>query len=102
MIIKVELFTSNLCSKCKKAKRMLADLVAEMGEENFDLEFIDVVKNIDRSVEMGILRTPSLVINHRLISRSLPNRNELKTMLEKLFVENGQQQAVQKQVTQNT
>lgn len=87
MTIKVELFTSNICPKCKKAKQMLADLVAEMGGENFYLEFIDVVKNIDRSVEMGILTTPSLIINNKLISSPLPKRNELKDILVKSLKE---------------
>lgn len=79
--IKVECFTSNRCSKCKQAKQVLSELITEIGEENFELEFIDVVKNIDRSVEAGILTTPSLVINQQLISSPLPKQKTLKTIL---------------------
>jgi glutaredoxin len=81
--IKVELYTSNICPKCKHARQMLTELVSEIGNDKFELEFIDVVKNIDRSVQQGVLTTPSLVIDHQLVSSSLPNRHELSAMLKK-------------------
>ncbi len=81
--IKVELFTSNVCPKCKQAKHLLAELIAGLGEENFDLEFIDVVKNIDRSVEAGILATPSLIIDHQISSSVMPGHKELSALLKK-------------------
>ncbi len=60
----------------------MSELVVELGEQNFELEFVDVVKHIDRSVEQGVLSTPALVIDKHLVSTTLPRRQELKTLLE--------------------
>jgi len=84
--IKIELFSSNLCQKCVRVRQDLADLVAELGDENFDLEFVDVVKNIDHSVEMGVLTTPSLVIDGKLVASPVPKKRELKTILQQLLI----------------
>jgi len=53
-----------------------------LGVENFDLHLIDVVEAIDDAVALGILATPSIVINNRLVFPSLPHEKKLKTVLK--------------------
>jgi len=74
MTIKIELFSSNLCSNCVKTRQNLTDLVTELGSDNFDLKFIDVVENIDYSVEMGVLTTPSLAVENKLLADPIPQK----------------------------
>ncbi len=78
----MELYTSNLCPRCKQAQTMLRELIDELGPQRYRLEIIDVVEHIDRSVEQGILRTPSLVIDRQLIG-ALPDRHTLKKQLQR-------------------
>ena len=77
----IELYTSNLCPRCKQARALLFELVDELGKQDFELEIIDVIKNIDRSVAKGILATPSLIINNQLIG-ALPAREQLRKLLQ--------------------
>lgn len=81
-MIKVDLYTSNVCSRCVSAKELLHSMINDLGVENFDLHFIDVVENIDDAVALGILATPSIVINNRLVFPSLPHEKKLKIVLE--------------------
>jgi len=81
MTIKIELFSSNICSRCLQTKRTLQALVDELGAEQFELHFIDVVENIDHAVEMRVLTTPSLAINGELIYSSMPSTATLRQRL---------------------
>ncbi len=77
----IALYTSNLCPRCKQARALLTELIDELGGQDFELEMVDVVKNIDRSVAQGVLTTPSLVINDQLIG-ALPAREQLRKLLQ--------------------
>jgi small redox-active disulfide protein 2 len=66
------------CAKCKtleKATRQAAD------ELNLDAA-IEKVEDIQRIMEYGIMRTPGLVINDKVVlSGQTPKVNELKELL---------------------
>jgi len=83
MTVKVELFTSNICSRCVQAKTLLSDLVDEIGDQQFELRFVDVVENLDYAVEMGVLATPALGVNGELVCHSLPGKRKLREILMK-------------------
>ena len=86
MTIEVELFTSNVCSRCVQAKTLLRELIDELGDEQFELRFVDVVENLDHAVALGVLATPSLAVNGELICPSLPGKRKLRELLMKQLV----------------
>jgi hypothetical protein len=64
-----------------EAKAVLRELVAELGEQQFELRFVDVVENLDHAVEVGVLATPALAVNGELICSSLPGKRKLRKLL---------------------
>ena len=83
MAVIVELFTSNVCSRCVQAKATLRELIAELDDASFELHFIDVIENLDYAVEVGVLATPALAVNGKLISTSIPGKHRLRELLMK-------------------
>ena len=84
-MVKIDLYTSNACSRCVDAKqrvRAAVDTLSSTGEQ-FELHFIDVVEHIDRAVALGILATPAIVIEGELIFSTLPTDKKLQTELAK-------------------
>ncbi len=83
MAVIVELFTSNVCSRCVQAKATLRELIDELDDAPFELRFIDVIENLDYAVEIGVLATPALAVNGELISTSIPGKRKLRELLIK-------------------
>ena len=79
---KVELFTADLCPRCDQAKEDLHAVIDELGAEHFDLCLVNVVKNLDRAVELGVLSTPAIVVEGELVFAGMPSRKKLKATLE--------------------
>lgn len=71
-MIKVDLYTSNVCSRCIRAKDQLSHIIKKLGAEKFDLNHIDVVERIDDAIALGILAAPSIVINNQLVFSTMP------------------------------
>ena len=81
MTVIVDLFSSNVCSRCAQAKTDLRELIDELGAQQFELRIIDVVENLDYAVEVGVLATPALAVNGELIATSLPGKRKLRELL---------------------
>ncbi len=79
-MIKVEVFTAPGCGKCGKAKHVLEDIVNEMGA---DVEWreINILKEMDYAIELGVLSTPSIAINGELVFTALPSVKQLQQTL---------------------
>jgi len=79
-MIKVEVFTAPGCGKCGKAKHVLEDIVNEMGA---DVEWreINILKEMDYAIELGVLSTPSIAINSELVFTALPSVKQLQKTL---------------------
>ncbi len=84
MKVHLELFTANVCAHCVQAKGVMTGLVQELDDDRIQLNFVDVVENLDHAVEMGVLVTPALAVNDRLVFAPLPGR---KTVLNALKAE---------------
>jgi len=83
MKLLLELFTANICSRCAAAKSVMSGVAEELGSDQCELSFIDVVKNLDYSVERGVLRTPALVVNGKLMFSPLPGRELILQAIER-------------------
>jgi len=79
--VQLELFTVNICSRCDDARHMLSGIVAELNDDRLELDYIDVVENIDHAVEMGVLATPALAVNGKLVFCPLPEREQVLQFL---------------------
>jgi small redox-active disulfide protein 2 len=66
------------CTKCKTLEKITIDMVREMElEANVTME-----EDIMKIMEYGIIRTPGLVIDEKLVlSGRIPSKGELKKLL---------------------
>ncbi len=68
------------CTKCKKLEQQIKETVAEMGIE----ANIEKIEDIYKIMQYGVMRTPGLVINEKVVlTGRLPKLNELKELLTK-------------------
>lgn len=68
------------CPKCKTLEKITRDLVAEM-----DIEAnISKVDDIMKIMEYGVMHTPALVVNEKVVfSGRIPSSTELKELILK-------------------
>jgi hypothetical protein len=52
--VQLELFTANICTRCVEAKRVMTAVAEELGDDQFELTFFDVLENLDHAVEMAV------------------------------------------------
>jgi small redox-active disulfide protein 2 len=68
------------CSKCKALEKIVINSLAEL-DINAD---VSKVEDIMKIIEYGVIRTPALVINGKVvISGYLPDKNEIKNLITK-------------------
>ncbi len=73
----LELFTASSCSRCGKAKNQIRELLEELNIESINYRELNVVDELDYAVSLGILTTPSIVIDGELVFSSLPAMKKL-------------------------
>lgn len=68
------------CSKCNALEKATREMVAELNIDALVVQEHDIMKIL----EYGILRTPGLVINGKLVlSGRVPSQDELRKFLSK-------------------
>lgn len=68
------------CPKCKALEKLTTEVVTE---NSFDAE-ISKVEDIVQIMNYGIMGTPGLVVNEKvLISGRVPSKDEIKKLIEK-------------------
>lgn len=91
MSINVEVFSSPGCGKCGHAKDVLRKLAEELGGDNISWREVNILDELDYSVELGVLSTPSIAIDGDLVFRSLPSAKKLRTELENRLNQDSQE-----------
>ncbi len=72
------------CLKCKTLEKLTTEIVTEYG---LDAE-ISKVEDIVQIMNYGVMATPALVINEKVIvSGRLPSKEEVKKIIEKYIHE---------------
>jgi predicted DsbA family dithiol-disulfide isomerase len=81
MAVRVEVFSSPGCGKCGQAKEVLRKIVQEMGG---DIEWreVSVLDEMDYAVRLGVLSTPAIAVNGKLVFTALPSATKLRQALE--------------------
>jgi len=83
MTIKVEIFSAPNCNICGQASKVLQKLTEEIGDDKIQWRKVNVIEEIDRAVSLGILSTPSIVIDNVLVFTGLPSTKKLRAELLK-------------------
>lgn len=80
MTIKVEVFSSPGCGKCGHAKEVLRKIAQEM-ERDVEWREVNVLEEMDYAVALGVLSTPAIAIDGKLVFSSLPSSAKLRAAL---------------------
>ena len=80
MTLKIEIFSAPNCSRCSKGKILVAELVTELAAD-ISWRVVDVVQELDYAVALGVLSTPAIAINGKLVFVSLPSKKKLREIL---------------------
>lgn len=79
--MKIEVFYADGCSNCSAARRELEDAVRAAFPSEAAWSEIDIVKNIDYAVELGVLTVPAVAIDGALVFAKLPTPEQLVSEL---------------------
>jgi len=70
------------CSKCVKLQEQVQQVLAELNIN----ESVKKVMDIAEIMQYGVMRTPALVIDEKVVvSGRVPSKDELKEILKKLI-----------------
>ena len=83
-MVKIEFFSVPGCSKCNKAQEEFQILIQEFGEE-FSWRPVNILEEIDYAIELGLLSTPAIVINKKVLFTSVPTLKEFRDELIKYW-----------------
>lgn len=80
-MIKIEVFYADGCGNCIASRRDLKEAVlAAFPDQSAWIE-VDIVKNIDYAVELGVLNVPAIAIDGALVFAKLPTAQQLVSEL---------------------
>ena len=81
-MLKVEVFSSPGCTRCGQAKDVLRKVAEEIGGGRIEWREVNVLEEIDRAVTLGVLSTPAIAVNGKLVFTVLPSAKKLRAALE--------------------
>ncbi|OGI41886.1 MAG: thioredoxin [Candidatus Muproteobacteria bacterium RBG_16_64_11] len=87
--IKVEVFSSPGCGKCGHAKAVLRKIADEIGGGRIEWREVNVLDELDYAVRLGVLTTPAIAVNGKLVFTALPSAAKLRQTLEQELREGG-------------
>jgi len=87
--IKVEVFSSPGCGKCGHAKALLRKIAEEIGGGRIEWREVNVLDELDYAVRLGVLTTPAIAVNGKLVFTALPSAAKLRQTLEQELREGG-------------
>lgn len=79
--MKIEVFYADGCGSCKASRRELQEAVLAAFPTAASWSEIDIVKNIDYAVELGVLAVPAVAIDNALVFAKLPTVQQLLSEL---------------------
>lgn len=86
MTITVEVFAVPGCPNCAKPQAKLREVVADFDPEKIHWREVDLLKEMDYAIDLGIIGASALAIDGKLVFATLPKpeilRRELLKRLE--------------------
>ncbi|MGQ0655335.1 MAG: thioredoxin family protein [Betaproteobacteria bacterium] len=83
MKIVVEVFSTPGCARCAQSRRALKSVAEELDKERFVWRDVNILEEMDRAVELGVMSPPSLAIDGELVFPALPTPERLRAELSK-------------------
>jgi len=82
-LITVELFSNSSCHRCDGIKSRVRPLINEFGKDKIDYQELEVLTVLDYAVSLGVLTTPAIAINGKLVFAAMPSLKQLRNELQK-------------------
>lgn len=79
--MKIEVFYADGCGNCSASRRELQEAVLAAFPTEAAWSDIDIVKNIDYAVALGVLTVPAVAIDGALVFAKLPTAQQLVSEL---------------------
>ena len=79
--MKIEVFYADGCGNCTESRRELKEAVIATFHSDAAWSEVDIVKNIDYAVELGVLTVPAVAIDGELVFARLPTVQQLLSEL---------------------
>ena len=81
--LQVEVFTAPGCGKCGRAKDVLKAVVDDWTDADVDWREVNILEELDYTVQLGVLSTPAIAIDGKLVFTGLPSEKKLLQALRK-------------------
>ena len=78
--VNVEFFFAGGCNNCVKAREALRDAAESTPQVKWNE--IDVGKNPHRAVDIGVVSTPAVAIDGKLVFKSVPTVSEFRDAIK--------------------
>ncbi len=85
--IQVEVFTAPGCGKCGRAKDVLKTVVDKWADADVDWREVNILEELDYTVQLGVLSTPAIAIDGKLVFTGLPSEKKPLQALQKQLEE---------------
>ena len=82
MKVEIEVFSAPACGKCSQARARLRAVAEAFGADQVQWREVDVLDDIERVVELGVLSTPAIAINGELVFTGTPSEKALREAVE--------------------
>jgi len=84
-MVTIEILTTSLgCAKCERALDIIHDITKKYKGKIRVVE-TDIVKNPEKLTKFGVMSTPAIIINGKLVFEGAPNKEALKKKIEALL-----------------
>lgn len=74
----VEVLTASGCGRCQQTKALAKTVITEFVETDIQYREINVVDEIDYAVKLGVMSTPAIALNGKLVFPAQPSANKLR------------------------
>ncbi|MCX6238715.1 MAG: thioredoxin family protein [Bacteroidia bacterium] len=76
--IKIEMFYTLTCPNCRVLKRMLNEVLPQFGDKfEFRKSLANSPMGMIRTMKLGIHAVPTLLIDNKIVFKSVPTKEEL-------------------------
>lgn len=77
--VTVELFFAAGCSKCAEARDALREAAQSTG--HVEWQEVEIAKNPNRAVDVGVVATPAVAIDGELVFKTMPTASDLRNAI---------------------